>query len=79
MKQWLDFTFPHGVFDETQYITAFLSTLDDRFQYTVSDFKNCTTKNQALAVINSPFIIGELKLWQKKGRVTRESVLMLKD
>ena len=30
-----------------------MSTLDDRFQYAVNDFKNCKTKTEALAVIDA--------------------------
>ena len=38
VKKWMDYVFPNGVIEESQYITDLLSTLDDRFQYAVSDF-----------------------------------------
>ena len=40
-------------FYKTQYISALLSTLDDRLQYPVSDFKKSKTKVEALAVIDA--------------------------
>ena len=39
--------------DETQYITALLSTLDNRFQYAVSNFRNCKRKKEAFVVIDA--------------------------
>ena len=79
----LDLTFPKRVADETKYLTTLLSTLADRVQYAVINFKNCKRKDEALAFIDAVmelrFSFHNRRIKWKIRKLMKKSAHMKKD